>query len=60
LSAVSISGLPNTTDTDILEKLQQKVMKMIKMLEHVSHEEQLRELGLINQEEKAGQLKARG
>ena len=34
-------------DVDILERVQQRAMKMMKALEHLSYEERLRELGLF-------------
>jgi len=39
-------------DTDILERIQRKAIKMIKRLEHLSLEERLRELRLFSLEKK--------
>lgn len=36
-------------DMDILERVQQRAMKMFKHLEHLSYEERLRKLGLSTQ-----------
>jgi len=35
-------------DMDMLQRVQQRPTKMMKTLEHLSYEEKLRELGLLN------------
>ena len=42
-------------DMDIVKKVQKRVMKMIKALEHLSYEERLRELGPFSLEEAQGE-----
>lgn len=44
------SGLPSTMD--VLGRTQQKAMKMMKGLEHLSHKERLKELGLLSPKER--------
>ena len=39
-------------DTDILERGQQRAAKIIRVLEHLSYEESLRELGLLSTEKR--------
>ena len=49
-STVSGSGLPSTRGKKLLGRVQQRTMKMMKGLEHLSYEERLRVLGLFRLE----------
>lgn len=45
-------GPPVQKRVDILERVQQRVMKTFRELEHLSHEERLRDLGLLSLEKR--------
>lgn len=47
-------ALQYKADLNILKRVQQKARKMIKGLEHLSYEERLRELGLLDERKLRG------
>jgi len=49
---VQIRCLQYGTDTDLLERVQRRATKMIHGMEHLSHEDRLRELGLFSLEKR--------
>jgi len=46
--SVQFCGPQFKKDEELLERAQQKAMKMVKGMEHLSYEERLRELGLFS------------
>ncbi|RMC18602.1 hypothetical protein DUI87_04496 [Hirundo rustica rustica] len=46
--SVQFWALQENRDMELLEQVRQRTMKIIKGLEHLSYEEQLRELGLFS------------
>ncbi|GAB0181500.1 hypothetical protein GRJ2_000615300 [Grus japonensis] len=51
---VELWGPQYKTETDLLEQVQRRAMTLIRGLEHLSHEDRLRELGLFNLEKSPG------